>query len=111
MKKYKVDYYKGADFILSKYFDDTTSAKQCIKDYNNKYASRGFKAIDCGKVEMKYHHDAIAKGYCGVKNQHEDYYDGRFGVGYIVHYPTLDKSRIHAFRGNSWHIIEYYVEC
>ena len=107
MIKYKVKFRMSNGYEFARYFNKRVQAKKASKEYNKQFSTRGCKAIFVGVVNMETHHTAIARGYCRVYDYHEEYYDGRFGRGYIAHYPTL---RATQFRGNNWHMIEYILE-
>lgn len=53
---------------------------------------------------LKYHHSALRRGYLGIKNTYGEVYEGRFGKGVIMHYPTRDSAC-----SNEYHRIEYYI--
>ena len=53
----------------------------------------------------RYHHSAIAKRYQRVNTYYKNEYNGRYGSGYIIEYPTKESN----VRGNDWHRIEYWV--
>ena len=78
-------------------------------NYINDHTSS--KIIKTTEVEMKSHHTAIARKYVGVNSEWNEYYNGRFGEGYIIHHPTLRYGKGYMFRGNNFHVIEYVVEC
>ena len=60
--------------------------------------------------QCKLHHSAMAKGYRRVKDGELKLpYDGKFGKGYVIHYPTLNYCGGRA-SSNGFHIIEYYIE-
>lgn len=55
---------------------------------------------------LRRHHSAITKGYQRVNTYYLREYSGKFGVGYIIEYPTKESNA----RGNDWHAIEYWVK-
>lgn len=107
MKKYKVNFRTRNGYVFARYYEKRAHAIKARADYNKMFSHDGCKAMFVGVVNMEYHHTAIARGYCRFNDYHEEYYDGRFGRGYIIHYPTL---RATQFRGNNWHMIEYVLE-
>lgn len=51
----------------------------------------------------KLHHTATAKGYISRKVPEVlEEYTGRFGTGYIVHYPRFDTT--------NYHYVVYYIK-
>lgn len=107
MIRYKVKFRTNNGYEFARYYEKRAHAIKARVNYNKKFLHDGCKATLVGVVEMKRHHTAIAKGYCGVSDYSEEYYEGRFGIGYIAHYPTL---RYGTFKGNNWHLIEYITE-
>lgn len=73
------------------------------------------KALDYSVLEevkksgAKYHHSAFRRGYHHVSiGLTKELYEGRFGKGYIISYPSLKKS-LGRKMGNNYHVIEYYI--
>ena len=59
---------------------------------------------------FKLHHSAMSRGYRRMRDgELVVEYNGRFGLGYIVHYPTQNYHGNKAC-GNRYHMIEYYIE-
>lgn len=57
------------------------------------------------RVEIYRHHTAVARGYVGVNGEHIEWYKGKFGTGYVMHYSSK-----YSKRGNGHHLIEYMIE-
>lgn len=104
----KVNYIfvKENKVVSYRYFETEQEAKESSAKYNE--VRQNYKAELAGEVEVIAHHTAIARGYEPVKSERTECYSGKFGTGYIKHYPTL-KTR-GSFRGHSYHIIEYFIE-
>jgi len=58
--------------------------------------------------EITYHHTATARGYVPVEGGYDEPYNGRFGRGYIKHYPNKS-GLLNGCRSNTYHRIEYYI--
>ena len=102
MYKLKISY-KGK-FIFAKYFD---SKKEAIKTRERALDCLGYTAkLQAKKVELVYHHSALCKGYLRNGCKYTEYYDGKFGVGYIEHVPTREST----CNSNSYHFVRYYIE-
>ena len=111
IKKIKIERVNENGHHIVTYVDKNYADKKEKTQYVNyikKYTST--KIVKMSVVEMKSHHTAIARGYVGVNSEWNEYYNGRFGEGYIIHHPTLRCGQGYMFRGNSYHIIEYIVE-
>lgn len=58
--------------------------------------------------KYRLHHSAMARGYKCKGEVDKVAYKGRFGEGFVLHYPTVDYHGRRAC-GNLYHIIEYFV--
>lgn len=101
MKMYKVEFqYSETGCRCARYYEhrkDAIAAKESYKGYKAHIASN--------RVEVKYHHRALAKGYICKDCTYQEEYDGRFGVGYRLHIENC-RERV----SNSYHYVEYYIE-
>lgn len=106
MKNYKVNYIfiKENKVVSSRYFETEKEAKESSAKFNE--VRQNYKAELVGEVEMVAHHTAIAKGYEPVKSERTECYSGKFGTGYIKHYP----SKYSNVRSVWSHRIEYFIE-
>lgn len=103
MYKLKISY-KGK-FIFAKYFD---SKKEAIKTRERALDCLGYTAkLQAKKVELVNSHSALCKGYLKKGCKYTEYYDGKFGVGYIEHVPNCESVLCH---NNNYHVIRYYIE-
>lgn len=61
------------------------------------------------KSGAEYHHSAFRRGYHHVSiGLTKEPYEGRFGKGYIISYPSIKKG-IGSKISNNYHVIEYYI--
>lgn len=64
---------------------------------------------DIKKEGAEYHHSAFRRGYQSVAlGATKEAYEGRFGKGYIISYPSIKKSLGRKI-SNRYHVIEYYI--
>lgn len=106
MKMIKVNYIfvKENKVVSYRYFETEQAAKESSAKYNE--VRQNYKAELSGEVEVIAHHTAIAKGYEPVKSERTECYSGKFGTGYIKHYPTKGSD----VRSSWFHRIEYFIE-
>lgn len=76
------------------YFRHQVDAQQYATKYNTQ----------CYKVSIRPHHTAIARGFISDYNGYQQAYNGRFGQGFIWHYPSSRRKL------NRHHVIGYYIE-
>lgn len=60
---------------------------------------------DFVKLGYRYHHRSVERGYHSSSYAYVEPYSGKFGVGFIVHYPTKCSN----VRGNGFHSIDYFI--
>ena len=105
MYKLKISY-KGK-FIFAKYFDSKEEAIKMRDGYNKNFNCDGYTArLQAKKVELVCRHSALCKGYLKKGYKSNEYYDGKFGVGYIEHVPNCET----ACHTKNYHVIRYYIE-
>lgn len=57
----------------------------------------------------EYHRSAFRRGYHHVSlGIQKESYEGKFGKGYIISYPSTRKGLGNRF-SNKYHVIEYYI--
>lgn len=66
------------------------------------------KAIRAGRYTV--HHSATKRGYIRLDNLYIEEYNGKFGYGYVVHYPSRDKINRAPYWSNSYHKIVYVIK-
>lgn len=100
---YKVNIKNGKRLVFSRYFDKKKDAIAYRNHYNSKFT---FKAtLQEKSVEMRYHHTATERGYVTKGHGRDDYYEGKFGVGFKRHIENNVRQP-----SKDYHFIEYYVE-
>lgn len=103
---YKVNIKNGKRLVFSRYFDKKKDAIAYRNLYNYNSKKIVFKATLQGKrVEMHYHHTATERGYVKKGYGWDDYYEGKFGVGFKRHIENNVTQP-----SNNYHFIDYYVE-
>lgn len=63
-------------------------------------------SVQSKRVNMKYHHRALQRGYQKKGEPFDEFYRGKFGTGFIKHIPNNECSV-----SNNFHFIDYYIEC
>lgn len=53
---------------------------------------------------LKSHHNALCRGYIHKGCGYIEEYSGRFGTGFIYHYPNCEFNK-----SNRYHVIEYLI--
>ena len=100
---YKVNIKNGKCLVFSRYFEKKKDAIAYRNRYNSNF---DFKAtLQEKRVEMRYHHTATERGYVAKGHGWDDYYEGKFGVGFKRHIENCKRNV-----SNQYHYIEYYVE-
>ncbi len=104
MYKVNVRNKENKTLAYAKYFDKKKDAVAFRNNYNSKF-DKFVATLQSKSVNLKYHHQALEKGYFGKGCGRDDYYNGRYGVGFKRH---LENALTKV--ANQYHIIQYYVE-
>ena len=94
---------------MAKYFDSKKEAIEVRDKYNHNFNCDGYSAtLQAKRVELVYHHSALERGYITKNGGRDDYYDGKYGVGFKRHRPNCETLR--CLRSSYFHVVWYYVE-
>lgn len=102
---YKVNIKKNRVFASSRYFDNRKDAVAFRETINLRKGNGLEAALQSRQVNVRYHHRSLAKGYVAKGLSYDEYYDGKFGVGFKRHIENCKESV-----SNSYHYVDYYVE-
>ena len=104
---YKVNVFKNnGELCFSKYFEIRSEAVKYVAEYNSKFRELGRKAVlKSKKVNVRYHHTALEKGYARKGTGGDTFYAGKFGLGFKRHIENCVRSV-----SNQYHFIEYFIE-
>jgi hypothetical protein len=105
MYKVNVRSKENNTLIYARYFDKKKDAVAFRNDYNSKF-DKFVAALQSKSVKLEYHHQALEKGYFGKGCGRDDYYDGRYGVGFKRHLENALTYKV----SKQYHIVQYYVE-
>jgi hypothetical protein len=104
MYKVNVRNKENKTLVYARYFNKKKDAVAFRNNYNSKF-DKFVATLQSKNVNLKFHHQALEKGYFGKGCGRDDYYDGRYGVGFKRH---LENALTKV--ANQYHIIQYYVE-
>ena len=104
MYKVNVRNKENNTLIFARYFDKKKDAVAFRNDYNNRY-DKFVAALQSKSVKLKYHHQALEKGYICKGYGRDEYYNGKHGIGIKRH---LENALTKV--ANQYHIIQYYIE-
>lgn len=106
MYKVKVIRKNNKALVFFKYFDKKKDAILFRNNYNSISKKEIFVAtLQTKRVELAYHHQALEKGYICKGHGHDEYYNGKYGVGIKKHIENA-KNKV----SNQYHFIQYYIE-
>lgn len=104
MKTYKIictPYENARTFVV--YKNTRREAREFVTNYPGHAAH-----MLARPVEVEEHHTATARGYICKGETRREQYAGRFGTGFIEHYPNADRPAPH--HSNKYHVIAYFIE-